>query len=171
MSSCSRRRGVIQVQGTGHHAVSDLQQGWRSGRRGPKWIPNNVRLCIGKAGRDEYQRASRKRVQLWKETVRLEVTPLFFGKWGLRHRKHRGWGRFGSEEPHWARLRAVKETGQERQGPSVVAFNAGLRSLDFHFQAWRLPNKKVTDHTVHFVSSKPVLNVDKMAPGGESERE
>lgn len=80
-------------------------------------------------------------------------------------------GKVSSEEPHWARLRAVKETRQERQGPSVVAFNAGLRSLDFHFQAWRLSNKKVTDHTVHFVSSKPVLNVDKMAPGGESESE
>lgn len=65
----------------------------------------------------------------------MEVTPLSFAKLVLRHRKHCGWGGIGSEEPHWARLRAVKKTGQERQGPSVVAFNAGLRSLDFHFQA------------------------------------
>ena len=99
-SSSSRGRGVIQLQGAGRHAVGDLQQGWRSGGRGHEWIPNNVRLCIGKAGRDEYQRASGKRVQLWKETARLEVTPLSFGKWGLRHRKRCGWGGFGSEEPH-----------------------------------------------------------------------
>ena len=56
----------------------------------------------------------------------MEVTPLSFGKWGLRHRKHRRSGGFGSEEPHWARLRAVKQTRPERQGPSVVAFKASL---------------------------------------------
>lgn len=86
-----QRQGVILLQERGITQLVTYNRVGGGGRS--QWIPNNLRLRMGKAGRDEYQRASGKRVQLWKETVRLEVTPLSFGKWGLRHRKHRGAGR------------------------------------------------------------------------------